>query len=210
MLRLGNFKEAADGYAQAGRYDNPQARWLIMGAALNCLLGNDADYRRLRGQLLEQFADVKDPDLAHRIAAICLLLDIDPQDATKIRKLANLNVNLDIVSGTNPLPLAVGLVDYRLGNYEVSSKPLMFTRNGNNNTGPMAAAAGFYFSMALKKMDHVNSPGVFADAAKMHAAVVTAEDGINSDLEPWLICQIAHREAQAVQATQLSRTAKPN
>jgi serine/threonine protein kinase/Tfp pilus assembly protein PilF len=209
-VRLGNFKDAADAYAQAARYDNPQARWLIMGAALNCLLGDDAEYRRLRAQLLDHFADVKDPDVAHRIAAICLLTDIDSQEAATIRKLANLNVNLDIVSATNPLPLAVGLVDYRLGNYEVSSKPLMYTRNGNKNTGPMAAAAGFYFSMALKKMDHANSPGVFADAAKMHAAVVTAEDGIDSDLEPWLICQIAHREAQAVQSAQFSQAAKSN
>jgi hypothetical protein len=102
-------------------------------------------------------------------------------------------------------------LDYRLGNYEASSKPLMFTRNGNSNAGPMAAAAGFYFSMALKKMNHVNSPGVFANAVQMHAAVAGADEGITSgDLEAWLICQIAHREAQAVQSAQSDKADTSN
>jgi len=59
--------------------------------------------------------------------------------------------------------------------------------------------------MALKKMNHVNSPNVFADAVKMRAAIPSAEEGIIvSDLEGWLICEIAHREAQAVQSAQPS------
>lgn len=100
---------------------NPPTLNLWDGYAEFCLyLRDEAEYRRIRTELLDRFGDVTDPRIAERTGRACLLLPASDEELFRTSKLIDLAMSVDPTKNGWLIPyfrFAKALAEYRAGHF---------------------------------------------------------------------------------------------
>jgi eukaryotic-like serine/threonine-protein kinase len=158
------------------------------GYAELCLfLGDEAEYRRARSELLVQFGATKDADVAERTGRACLLL---PASEGELQQAVALTERAVAASGANPyFRFAQGLARYRQGRFDDSIK--LMTGGAASVMGP---SPRLVLAMAQYQKNQQDQ------ARKTLAAAIASYDwsGAKADNHDAWIAHILRREAEAL------------
>jgi WD40 repeat protein len=192
---MGKFNEAAADYALAAHLNPTNHFLLYRSMCLHLYVGDGAAYSADRRRMLEDFG--KTEAFGERTAKAVLLTPCDPD---VLRTAAILAERALATAGpANPLAewinLANGIAEYRADHYDSAIQFLEKTRDAGGWVDSQVHA-DFMLAMALFKLGRKQAASEAFDlgAQRMRAYYQSTPRPPN-ELENWLLCHIAHREA---------------
>jgi eukaryotic-like serine/threonine-protein kinase len=186
LMREGRLAEACLAWKKAIDADPPEHNAWDGYAELCLFLGQEAEYRRVRGMLIERFHSVTDPNIAERTGRACLLM---PTSA-KEQRIAEALIGLALKAHPDEpyYHFAQGLAEYRQGRFQ-SAQSLM--------AGRAATVMGPAPRLILAMVEY--RQGKSADARKTLAAVILAfQWRPETDHRNDWIAGVLRREAEAL------------
>jgi serine/threonine-protein kinase len=172
---------------------NPTDHRVHYGYAEFCLfLGQEAEYRDARRDLLSRFGATTDPHIAERTARACLLLPVTGDELRRVVALAERAAGVDRSKYANVYAhflFVRGLADYRQERFDRA-----ITAMSGDAGGVLGPAPGLVLAMALHQRDRAD------EARKALAAAIRSHDWSAEkvlDQDDW-IYHVLRREAEAL------------
>jgi tetratricopeptide (TPR) repeat protein len=198
--RQGEWKRAADEYAEALELD-PSDHWhWYQSAALQLQAGAVERYRQHCREMLRRFGETEDAGITERVAKTCLLAPGGPEAAALPGQLAERSYGRD--PNNEWFLLVKGLADYRAGRYEAALGALDrgVARAGDAHC---KASSELVRSMVCARLGRADEArGSFQQATRIMAEKLPKEGSgdLGGGWHDWLHCQILRREAEAALA----------
>ena len=195
VARKEDFETARTRFARAIALDPLDLwPWYYQGCLL-AYLGDESAYEQHCKAMLAQFGSSNDPLVIDRVGKTCLLLAKlggDPQQlATWVRS------SPPSAGYEGWLAICKGMAEYRREDFKAALNWLDHRSLKLNLIGE--TTLDFYLAMTLQKSG--NSQGAketMQRAEEAFTKVLPLSDATSTNLEDWLICQVAHREAEAL------------
>ena len=199
-VRRGEFAEADRDLAEACRLQPRDPRWWFIRASLQNYTGDRDGCRETYRQILQHFGGTTGGQEA--LAARASLLSDETPTPSDLARLAGMvgRAGADrIRPPTESLDFCNGLVELRGGRFQRAVELLTRSRE-RAALGPSSVATGFYLAIALHRAGRAaESAPVLAAATAEYEQLPRVEDGdVGLEVDDWLICQIARREAEAL------------
>ena len=206
LARGGRFPEAASQYARLLDIDPTDHFYWYMRTLLLAYLSDDAAYRRACDAMLDRFASSADPLTLVRLLIACSLRPQPPEALDRLRQLVDRADSTNLFKPQDPFSeILAGMARHRIGQFERSAA-LLGGELARVPQGPAVsrAAAELFLAMAQHGLgNEADASAALARAGqllKTEVPLAGVDDlGPNSfDVELWLICQTAWREANAL------------
>jgi tetratricopeptide (TPR) repeat protein len=200
--RAGRFREAEADFREAVRlHRGGVASWCSRGCLLAYLGETQAYHEHCRG-MVKRFGPGTAPGVMQATLTACLLLPGAGGDPGTLAGIADRHLSRRVASGDQrPVPWArvlKGIAEYRAGNFR-SCADLIAGQPAVEMPGQQVAA-GLHLAMAQLRLGRdAEAAATFARAAaKMDRALPRpgTRDLGEGDLEVWLMCHVARREAE--------------
>ena len=226
-----NWRKAADRFVvlvkvnqvdKADRTDEA-TRDLLMATPLLLEAGDVEGYDRIRRMALARLADTSNPIAAEHLLKVSLLLPADSSLMHSLERLGRLTAdslnssNSEINGGTYYgawRTLALGLWEYRRGNYFLAANWLQKSLNYSNPVQSHKAVAHVILGMAYQQMGQADQAAIeWWQACEMMKRnfdafpVPRLSDAQAGQLHDWLIARILLREADSLDAKTVGKTA---
>jgi tetratricopeptide (TPR) repeat protein len=205
-LRRGEFDAALHILEEAERIQPTDSRWAALVACVTHFKGDEPRYRAACRRILLHHGDTADPEVAARVAAVCLLAQPAAQDLPRIVGLSERAVPDKGYHGF--AEFSQGLAHLRAGWHGQAVE--RFVAACERATDPaLRAASRFYLAVTHCRDSNIAAADTALAAARRELAnVPTVDDGdLGPAVEHWLICQAARREAEAPPAVGETRPA---
>ncbi len=212
-LAAGHTRETMPDLEAASARNPADTELLIKVAALQAWFGKDADLAVTWRRALEFARGTQEPMTAERTAKICSLRPSNDKahlDATLA--LARQAVKLGADDPYLPYyRMALGMAEYRSGNYAAAEESLKAGANANERNGYVSVTSGFYLAMSQFRQGKEDEARRMMKAAAAEMRPLPAdEDKPLSDLPSNaddLILWMAYKEAKALIGFESARTA---
>ncbi|MFN8548253.1 MAG: serine/threonine-protein kinase [Candidatus Eisenbacteria bacterium] len=200
--RRGEWKEASAAYRALLAADPEQFDALDALSLLALAAKDTAAYRELRLEMVARFAETRDPLVADRLVADCLLLPWPEAPATQLE--AAMNLALTVGEGHadwRSAELAKGLLELRRGRARDAGAWLAKVAESGEwqRNAPRDVAAAMYLALAQADAGEVaRARGTFTDAlAYAHQRLPAREDSLPPwpEWRDWIVARQAMAEA---------------
>jgi serine/threonine protein kinase len=198
---LGNWEEAASAFGEAYHL-RPTNHGMILTAASTALKAGQAEqYRRICQVALQEFSGTENPLAADRLAKAGLLAPQSTEDLEQFTALAEVAIDRGKEHiWINYFYLVRGMAAYRSGDWPATLDWCGRSRQRAGGFSPLVTLNLFFEAMAHHKMHQIHEA-----RSAMNRATTAIEDHFNtfplgrgSDWNDWLLCDIVHREAEAL------------
>jgi serine/threonine protein kinase/Flp pilus assembly protein TadD len=211
-LRTQAYSDLGDCYARTGRWDkalaelsrtldNPRPspmQGASAAAALRLLTGDVAGYRRACGDLLKAWSEFDSPDIAWRVATVCLLSTDAPTDLDQVQQMLNRPVNKNS-SVFHDLLVVRALASCRAGQHAhaIEAVKELPPRNYKDAADAVACAVRALGHIGLGERDQARS-ALAAGRSIVVNGMAGRSEGLPEFgyLDGWLHWQILSREAE--------------
>jgi len=196
----GRTREAVPYFTEASTANPQDTLVYLKVAALQAWFGQAEEFRVTRRRILESARDTHEATTADRAAKACSLLpSTDTVELEAALALGRKAVELGKGGGWNLL--ALGMAEYRIGNYAVADKALSTAQEADKGNPWVPNISAFYRALCLFRQDKIDEARRVATeaAAKMKPLPEDednplADNANHDDLVLWL----AYKEAQAL------------
>jgi tetratricopeptide (TPR) repeat protein len=195
-LRHASFERARPELDRLLELAPDRAGWWLTAGLLRAYRGDEADYRRLRRELLGRFGETADANDACQIAFASVMAPLEDGQAAAVERLAVRGASVE--SAKPERQLVLGLALFRAGRFEAALEPL--ARCVESAPGPaLRGAAGYFRSLALRELGRDAEAEAAAAAARVESAKLAPPGAgdIGGETDDWLVCHLAAREAEA-------------
>jgi len=206
LARGGRFRDAESEYAHLSEIDPTDHFYWYLRTLLLAYLSDDAEYRRACDGMLDRFCSGADPLTLVRLLIACSLRPQPPEALERLRQLVDRADSTNLLKPQDPFSeFLAGMARYRIGQFERSAE-LLRRHLARVPQGPATsrAAAELFLAMAQHGLgNEADASAALARAGqllKTQVPLAGVDDlGPNSfDVELWLICQTAWREANVL------------
>jgi serine/threonine protein kinase/Flp pilus assembly protein TadD len=197
--RLGRWDQAQAAMGKAAELDPGNHWYMFHAAVLQIRAGDLAGYRRVCQDMLKQFGDTRQPEVAERTAKTCLLVPDAVADLAPVLRLADRAVTgTEKSSNFGYFVLAKGLAEYRAGrNAEAVNWEERLSPGARNRDTDVAALA--VLAMAQHRLGRGQQALAALDKAEAIIAKKMADPGagrpLGRDWDDWMRCRILLDEA---------------
>ena len=185
---------------------------MLQKASLAAWLGNDTEYSAIRQSMLDwmdlsETSGIRRANDAERAAkAICLRPLADPKIREAVLALARKGVELGRGQSDEPwFQLALGMAEYRAGNYRAAANALATVPSGiiKDTWRPnlVTVTADFYLAMSLFQAGDQVEAGELLSAAESKMAPLPSDEKdplADVDSHDYLVIWMAYKEAKAL------------
>jgi len=179
---------------------NPTNQWgFHYLTPLLVMTGQEEPYRRLCAQMLTEFTNTTDPNVAERVAKDCLILPPDPADFGKIARLVEVALGAGSANSDWPyFQFVRGFLEYRLGHFRDAVEPLREVV-ARGEVAARTVEADCVLAMALYRQQQAEPARAALEAARQLAEVKLQK----TDMLDWndrILAQLLLGEATRVTA----------
>ncbi len=205
--RQRQWKQAAADFVRFSELGSDDSIAWMRGAVLLAKIDDVEGYREYCRRMLSHFEGTDRTEIAERTAKVCLLVPPVASELEAVLKMADRAVTLN--PGPQLMPwvqLAKGLAEYRAGHHESA---IQWCEKGVKGQRPGQSIYPWYrtaMAHSVQAMAHyrLNQLDEARDELAKGSEVLEAQSkryesrGLDGAWSDWLICQILHREADAL------------
>lgn len=200
LAKLGQFREALLEYDRAIQLDPSQHGWRYQRACLRLYMNDVEGYRADCRQMLPRLGEKMPRVVGQRTARACLLTTDPVVEPDALAGLLETAISPGVHSADRPwFRLSMGIGHLRAGRLDTAIKWIAEAQTALD-AGPGQAIADLYLAIAHQRSGRTAEARTHLSQGvdTIENQLLTPNEGELSDLENWLICQIARREAEGL------------